>query len=89
MKQYINEIINKKYNTNKGYLYLIELINKRFPTFHIDYEKLENLVIKEMDFSYFEENGVVAEYRVKNNEIYFHDLREGGLYEASFYRCGS
>lgn len=82
MKQYINEIINKKYNTNKGYLYLIELINKRFPTFHIDYEKLENLVIKEMDFSYFEENGVVAEYRVKNNEIYLlrHNTNNDSLF---------
>lgn len=66
---FINEIINKKYNTNKGYMYFIDLIKERYPEFKINYENLTNLTICEMTQSYFQEHKVVAEYVASRNEI--------------------
>ena len=65
----INYIINQKFNTNKGYLYLIDLIKEKFPTFAINYDNLSNLKIEKMTIDEFYQSGYVGIYNAKTNTI--------------------
>ena len=65
----INYIINQKFNTNKGYLYLIDLIKEKFPTFAINYDNLSNLKIEKMTIDEFYQSGYVGVYNAKTNTI--------------------
>ena len=62
MNEYLNEIINNYFNTDKGILYLVDLIREKYPNFNINEDNLKNLSIVEMDVPYFEQTGFVGEY---------------------------
>lgn len=66
---FIDELINKKFNTNKGYLYFVDLIKEKYPTFHINEENLKNLTITEMSQETFNRTGFVGVYYAKRNKI--------------------
>lgn len=74
---FINEIINRKYNTTKGYLYFIDLIKEKYPTFKINEDNLKNLSIVEMDLEYFKQTGYVGVYFAEENEIRILNNMEG------------
>lgn len=81
MMNYMNEIINRKYKTNKGYIYFIDLIKEQYPTFNINEDNVKNLSIIDMNEEYFSETGFVGEYVAKRNEIKI--LRESKNYKFS------
>lgn len=65
----INQIINKKFNTDKGVLYLIELLQKEFPTLKMNLDVLPKLNVVEMPKEYYEQTGFVAEFVYERSEI--------------------
>lgn len=65
----INKLINKKFNTDRGYLYIIDLIKSIFPTFKINSDNLENLKIEKMSSDEFLKDGCVGVYYVETNTI--------------------
>ena len=66
---FINELINKKFNTSKGYLYLVDLIRSKYPTLKINENNLKELSIVEMSQEYFHRTGFVGIYIASRNEI--------------------
>ena len=66
---YINEIINRRYNTDKGYLYLIDLLKEKYPDFNINEENLNKLSIEEVSKEMFLETSFVGVYTAKDNKI--------------------
>ena len=68
-KGYINEIINKKFNTDKGYLYFCDLIKEKYPSFKINEENINNIIIEELTQEEFIETQFVGVYTAKNNTI--------------------
>ena len=66
---YINEIINRRYNTDKGYLYLIDLLKEKYPNFNISEENLNKLSIEEVSKEMFLETSFVGIYTAKDNKI--------------------
>lgn len=65
----INKIVNKKYNTDKGWLYLVDLIRERFPYLQINEENLVNLQIVPLSEEKFKETGFVGEYVASKNQL--------------------
>lgn len=65
----INEIINRKFNTTRGYMYFVDRIIEKYPSFKINEENLKTLSIVEMSNEYFNQTGFVGEYVAKRNEI--------------------
>lgn len=65
----IDHIINKKFNTDKGVLYLVELLQKQFPTLKMNLAVLPKLNIVEMPVEYYEQTGFVAEFVYERSEI--------------------
>lgn len=65
----INNIVNKKFNTDKGWLYLVDLIKERYPYFNINEENLASLKIVPLSQEEFRETGFVGEYVASKNEI--------------------
>lgn len=66
MMNYMNEIINRKYKTNKGYIDFIDLIKEQYPTFNINEDNVKNLSIIDMNEEYFSETGFVGIEEVKS-----------------------
>lgn len=69
METIINNIINKKYGTDKGYLYFVDLIKEIFPTFIINDINLKDLNIIEMPEEYYKKTNFVGEYVARTNTI--------------------
>jgi len=66
---YINEIINKRFNTDKGYLYLIDMLKEKYPEFNINEDNLDNLSIEDVSKDMFMESGFVGIYTARDNTI--------------------
>ncbi|HOZ54020.1 MAG TPA: hypothetical protein PKY25_01650 [Bacilli bacterium] len=69
MQEYVNNIINKKYNTNKGYLYLLDLLKIRFPNFNINFDNLKEIKFEVMNDEYANRTQRCAEYRFGTNTL--------------------
>lgn len=69
INSYINELINRNFNTDKGIYYFIDLIKEKYPFFKINEDNLKTLSIVEMTPEYFRKTGFVGEYVAGRNEI--------------------
>lgn len=79
METYINNIINKKYNTDRGYLYFIDLLLEKYPDFQINYDNLNKLEISSITKSVFLESGFSGVYTFQDNKIrIFNNIDENG-----------
>ena len=79
METYINNIINKKYNTDRGYLYFIDLLLEKYPDFQINYDNLNKLEISSITKSVFLESGFSGVYTFQDNKIrLFNNTDENG-----------
>ena len=79
METYINNIINKKYNTDRGYLYFIDLLLEKYPDFQINYDNLNKLEISSITKSVFLESGFSGVYTFDDNKIrLFNNTDENG-----------
>ena len=65
----IEELINKTYNTDKGYLFLVDLIKRKLPNFNIEEKNIETLKIDTMDKEQFMRTTFVGIYEYENNCI--------------------
>ena len=73
----IEQLINKKFNTDKGVLYFIELLHKEFPTLKMNLEVLPKLNVVEMSEEYYQQTGFVAEFVYDRSEIKLLTKSEG------------
>jgi hypothetical protein len=64
-----NELINTYYKTDKGYLYLVDLIKLKFPTLKINEEVLKTLKIDVMGKEEFLKTGFTGIYVANENTI--------------------
>ncbi len=65
----INDIINKHFNTDKGYLFLVEMIKENNSTLKINESNLSNLKIETMSREEFASTGFAGIYIAKDNTI--------------------
>lgn len=65
----MDDIINKKYNTDLGYKYFYNQIKTMYPYLNLNEENLKNLKIETMDEEYHQKTNFVGEYVAKNNTI--------------------
>ena len=66
---YINELINKKFNTDKGFYYFIDLIKEKYPYFKINEANLETLIVEEIPEEDFLKHGSFGIYYAKTNTL--------------------
>lgn len=64
-----NELINTYYKTDKGYLYLVDLIKLKFPALKINEEVLKTLKIDIMGKEEFKKTGFTGIYVASGNTI--------------------
>lgn len=65
----IDSIINEYFQTDRGYLYLVDLIKNKFPSLKINEENLNDLKITIMEKEEFLKTGFVGIYNALNNSI--------------------
>lgn len=65
----IDNIINEYFQTDRGYLYLVDLIKNKFPSLKINEENLNDLKITIMEKEEFLKTGFVGIYNALNNSI--------------------
>ena len=65
----INDIINKKYNTNLGINYFYELIRSKYPTLIINEDNIDSLQVESMSQEEFLTTGYPGIYYSKGNII--------------------
>lgn len=69
MEKYINEIINEKYNTDKGYMYFVDLLIEKYPSFNINLDNLSDLEIDNVTKDMFFDTGFLGIYTARDNKI--------------------
>ena len=69
MEKYINEKINEKYNTDKGYMYFVDLLIEKYPSFNINLDNLGELEIDRVTQELFYDSGFVGVYTARENKI--------------------
>lgn len=70
MKKFVNNLFNYYFQTDKGYMCIIDLLKKEFPEIKIDFSNLENLQFVEMSESEYQSSRSHGIYRVSENKIY-------------------
>ena len=75
----INEIINQEYGTDKGFLFLIDLIRVKMPYFEINEDNLRTLIVEDMSIDQFIRTGFTGIYQEGRNRIgIFTNMDENG-----------
>lgn len=69
MENYINNLINKKYNTDRGYLYFVDLLLEKYPDFKINYDNLKSLKFDSITKDMFLDSGYTGLYTISDNKI--------------------
>ena len=78
----INQIINKLFQTDLGYKYILNKIRTIMPYLKINEKNLENFTVQKIDYEYCVLNNFIGEYIAKENTIkIFLDLQDLGIDE--------
>ena len=65
----IDEIVNRYFNTDKGYLFLVDLVRQKCPTLKINEDNLKSLKVETMDVSYHRKTYQSGVYTARDNTI--------------------
>lgn len=83
----IDEIVNRYFNTDKGYLFLVDFVKQRCPTLKINEENLKTLKVETMNVDYHRKTLQSGVYTARDNTIRIFlgkDENGNNFYEKEF-----
>lgn len=79
MKAFVNNLFNDYFQTDKGYMYIVDLLKQEFPEIKIDFSNLESLKFFEMSEVEYQSSRSHGLYKAPENKIYVYKDKTGPL----------